>query len=74
MFRFIALLIMIVICVLSVIVVYYNKIPYLLDFHLTQFTNIPLGILLLCFYDDGILIATFFLIGLVLILEKNIRY
>ena len=73
MFRFIALLIMIVICVLSVVVVHYNKIPYLLDFHLTQFTNIPLGILLFASMMIGILIATFFLISLVLNIRKKYK-
>lgn len=73
MFRFIALLIMIVICVLSVVVVHYNKIPYLLDFHLTQFTNIPLGILLFASMMTGILTATFFLISLVLNIRKKYK-
>ena len=73
MFRFIALLIMVIICVFSVIAVYYNKIPYLLDFHLIQFTNIPLGILLFASMMTGILIATFFLISLVLNIRKKYK-
>ena len=73
MFRFIALLIMVIICVFSVIAVYYNKIPYLLDFHLIQFTNIPLGILLFISMIIGILIATFFLIGLVFNIRKKYK-
>tara|TARA_B110000858_G_scaffold32274_1_gene35678 strand:+ start:188 stop:478 length:291 start_codon:yes stop_codon:yes gene_type:complete len=73
MFRFIALLIMVIICVFSVIAVYYNKIPYLLDFHLIQFTNIPLGILLFVSMMIGILIATFFLIGLVFNIRKKYK-
>tara|TARA_B110000238_G_C15750530_1_gene278963 strand:- start:177 stop:467 length:291 start_codon:yes stop_codon:yes gene_type:complete len=73
MFRFTALLIMVIICVLSVIAVYYNKIPYLLDFHLIQFTNIPLGILLFVSMMIGILIATFFLIGLVFNIRKKYK-
>ena len=73
MFRFTALLIMVIICVLSVIAVYYNKIPYLLDFHLIQFTNIPLGILLFGSMMTGILIATFFLIGLVFNIRKKYK-
>ena len=73
MFRFIALLIMVIICVFSVIAVYYNKIPYLLDFHLIQFTNIPLGILLFVSMMVGILIATFFLIGLVFNIRKKYK-
>jgi len=73
MFRFIALLIMVIICVFSVIAVYYNKIPYLLDFHLIQFTNIPLGILLFGSMMTGILIATFFLIGLVFNIRKKYK-
>ena len=73
MFRFVALLIMVIICVFSVIAVYYNKIPYLLDFHLIQFTNIPLGILLFVSMMIGILIATFFLIGLVFNIRKKYK-
>ena len=73
MFRFIALLITVIICVFSVIAVYYNKIPYLLDFHLIQFTNIPLGILLFGSMMTGILIATFFLIGLVFNIRKKYK-
>ena len=73
MFRLVALLIMIVICVLSVTAVYYNKVPYLLDFHLIQFTNIPLGILLFVSMMIGILIATFFLIGLVFNIRKKYK-
>jgi len=73
MFRFIALLITVIMCVLSVIVVYYNKIPLLLDFYLIQFTNIPLGILLFSSMITGILIATFFLIGLVLNIRRKYK-
>ena len=73
MFRFVALLIMVIICVFSVIVVYYNKIPYLLDFYLIQITSIPLGILLFVSMMIGILIATFFLIGLVFNIRKKYK-
>ncbi len=44
MFRFIALLLAIIMCVVSVAAVYYNKVPFLIDFHIIQFTNVPLGV------------------------------
>ena len=66
MFRLFGLILTVFICVLSVAVVYYNKMPYLIDFHVIQFDDIPLGILLFLSMLLGIIIATFFLIGLVL--------
>jgi len=66
MFRLFGLILTVFICVISVAAVYYNKMPYLIDFHVIQFDDIPLGILLFLSMLLGIIIATFFLIGLVL--------
>ena len=73
MFRLLALFLSVTISLLSVIVVYYNKIPYLVDFHFIQFSDIPLGILLFIAMLFGIFISTFFLIGLVFGAKKKYR-
>ena len=65
MFRFIALLLAIIMCTVSVAVVYYNKDPLLIDLYIIQFTNIPLGISLFLSMIFGVLITTFFIIGIV---------
>ena len=73
MFKLLALFLSVTISLLSVIVVYYNKIPYLVDFHFIQFSDIPLGILLFIAMLFGIFISTFFLIGLVFGVKKKYR-
>jgi uncharacterized integral membrane protein len=73
MFRLLALFLSVTISLLSVVVVYYNKIPYLVDFHLIQFSEIPLGIIIFIAMIFGIFISTFFLIGLVLSVKKKYR-
>ena len=73
MFRLLALFLSVIISLLSVIVVYYNKIPYLIDFYFIQFTDIPLGILLFVAMIFGIFISIFFLIGLVVSSKKKYR-
>jgi uncharacterized integral membrane protein len=73
MFKLLALFLSVTISLLSVIVVYYNKIPYLVDFHFIQFSDIPLGILLFIAMLFGIFISTFFLIGLVFGAKKKYR-
>ena len=73
MFKLLALFLSVTISLLSVIVVYYNKIPYLVDFHFIQFSDIPLGVLLFIAMLFGIFISTFFLIGLVFGAKKKYR-
>ena len=73
MFRLIALLLAIIMCTVSVAVVYYNKDPLLIDLYLIQFTNIPLGISLFLSMIFGVLIATFFIIGIVFSLRKKYK-
>ena len=74
MFRLLALFLSVTISLLSVIVVYYNKIPYLIDFHFIQFSDIPLGVIIFIAMLFGIFISTFFLIGLVFSGKKNIEF
>ena len=73
MFRLIALLLAIIMCMVSVAVVYYNKDPLLIDLYIIQFTNIPLGISLFLSMIFGVLIATFFIIGIVFSLRKKYK-
>ena len=73
MFRLLALLLSVTISLLSVTVVYYNKIPYLIDFYFIQFSDIPLGVLIFTAMLFGIFISTFFLIGLVFSGKKKYR-
>ena len=73
MFRFIALLLAIIMCTVSVAVVYYNKDPLLIDLYIIQFTNIPLGISLFLSMIFGVLITTFFIIGIVFSLRKKYK-
>ena len=73
MFRLLALFLSVTISLLSVIVVYYNKIPYLIDFHFIQFSDISLGVLIFIAMLFGIFISTFFLIGLVFSCKKKYR-
>ncbi len=65
MFRLLGLILAVFMCVLSVVAVYLNKIPYLIDLYIYQFDDIPLGVFLFLSMLLGIIIATFFLIGLV---------
>ena len=73
MFRLIALLLAIIMCTVSVALVYYNKDPLLIDLYIIQFTNIPLGISLFLSMIFGVLIATFFIIGIVFSLRKKYK-
>ena len=73
MFKLLALFMSVTMSLLSVVVVYYNKIPYLVDFHLMQFSEIPLGIIIFIAMIFGIFISAFFLIGLVLSVKKKYR-
>ena len=67
MFRFIALLLAILMSAVSVIVVHYNKNPFLIDFHIYQFNDIPLGVFIFLSMMFGVLISTFFLLGIILV-------
>jgi len=73
MFRFISLLLAIIMCVVSVAAVYYNKVPFLIDFHIIQFTNIPLGVFLFLSMMFGVLVTTFFIIGIVFSIRKKYK-
>lgn len=73
MFRLIALLLAIIMSMVSVAAVYYNKAPLLIDFYIIQFTNIPLGISLFLSMMFGILIATFFIIGIVFSVRRKYK-
>tara|TARA_S200000501_G_scaffold340275_1_gene348707 strand:- start:2428 stop:2718 length:291 start_codon:yes stop_codon:yes gene_type:complete len=73
MFRLIALLLAIIMCAVSVAAVYYNKDPLLIDLYIIQFTNIPLGISLFLSMMFGVLVATFFIIGIVFSLRKKYK-
>ena len=73
MFRFIALLLAIIMCVVSVAAVYYNKVPFLIDFHIIQFTNVPLGVFLFLSMMFGVLVTTFFIIGIVFSIRKKYK-
>ena len=73
MFRLLALIMTVVLCVLSVIVVYYNKTSYLLDLYVIQFSEIPLGVILFVSMILGMLIATFFIIGIVFSVRRKYK-
>lgn len=73
MFRLLALIITIALCVLSAIVVYYNKTSYLLDLYIIQFSEIPLGVILFVSMILGMLIATFFIIGIVFSVRRKYK-
>ena len=73
MFRLFALFLTLFVCVISVVVVYFNSNPYIVDFSIVQFTEIPLGILLFSAMIFGILISLFFLLGLVLSMRKKYK-
>jgi len=53
--------------------VHYNQIPYLVNFYIIQFADIPLGILIFIAMIFGILVSVFFLLGLVLNSRKRYR-
>ena len=73
MFRLLALFLAVTMCVLSVVVVYYNKIPYVIDFHLIQFSDIPLGVILFSAMLFGIFISVFFLIGMIFSIRRKYK-
>ena len=71
MFRLLALTMTIVLCVLSVIVVYYNKTSCLLDLYVIQFSEIPLGVIIFSSMIFGMLIAAFFIISIVFSMRRK---
>ena len=73
MFKLIALLLAIIMCVISVVAVYYNNTPYPIDFYITQFSDVPLGIILFISMLFGILVSTFFIIGVVFSIRKKYK-
>jgi len=73
MFRFIALFLAVLMCVVSVTAVHYNKFPHLIDFHIVQFNDIPLGVFIFLSIMFGILISTFFLLGIIFSLRKKYK-
>ena len=73
MFRLLALILAVAISVISVAAVYYNKIPYLIDFNIVQFSEVPLGMSLFISMVFGILISTFFLLGLIFGMRKKYK-
>jgi uncharacterized integral membrane protein len=56
-----------------VIVVYYNKTSCLLDLYVIQFSEIPLGVILFVSMILGMLIATFFIIGIVFSVRRKYK-
>ena len=73
MFRFIILFLAILMCVVSVTAVHYNKYPLFIDFHIIQFNEIPLGIFIFLSIMFGVLISTFFLLGIIFSLRKKYK-
>ncbi len=73
MFRFIALFLAILMCAVSVTVVYYNQNLLPIDFYIVQFNNIPLGVFLFLSMMFGVLISTFFLLGIIFSLRKKYK-
>ena len=73
MFRFIALLLSILMCVVSVTAVHYNKYPLPIDFYLIQFSDIPLGVFIFLSIMFGVLITTFFLLAIIFSLRKKYK-
>ena len=73
MFRFIALFLAILMSVVSVAAVHYNKFPLLVDFHVVQFNDIPLGVFIFLSIMFGVLISTFFLLAIIFSLRKKYK-
>jgi uncharacterized integral membrane protein len=75
MFRFLSLILAILMSVVKrCIAVYYNKIPLsLIDFHIIQFSDIPLGVFLFLSMMFGVLYLNFFFIGIIFSLRKKYR-
>ncbi len=73
MFRFLTLFLAILMCVVSVTAVYYNKNSLLIDFHIIQFNDIPLGVFLFLSMMFGVLISIFFLLGIIFSLRKKYK-
>ena len=73
MFRFIALFLAILMCVVCVTVVHYNKLPLLIDFYVVQFNDIPLGVFIFLSIMFGVLITTFFLLAIIFSLRKKYK-
>ena len=71
MFRLLALLLLVAISIISVAAVHYNKISYLIDFNIVQFSQVPLGMSLFIAMIVGILISTFFLLGIIFSIKKK---
>ena len=73
MFRLLALILAVTISVISVAAVYYNKVPYVIDFYIVQSPEVPLGVSLFISMIFGILISTFFLLGLIFGMRKKYK-
>ena len=73
MFRFIALFLAILMCVVCVTVVHYNKLPLLIDFYVVQFNDVPLGIFIFLSIMFGVLVTTFFLLAIIFSLRKKYK-
>ena len=73
MFRFIALFLAILMCVVCVTAVHYNKLPLLIDFYVVQFNDIPLGVFIFLSIMFGVLITTFFLLAIIFSLRKKYK-
>ena len=73
MFKFIALLLAVVMCVISVVAVYYNNTPYPIDFYIIQFSDVPLGIVLFISMLFGVLVSTFFILGIIFNIRKKYK-
>ncbi len=73
MFRLFALFLTLFICVISVVVVYFNSNSYVVDFIIIKLTYIPVGILLFLAMIFGILISLFFLLGLIFSMRKKYK-
>ena len=73
MFRILSLILAVLMSVISVVVVYYNNIPYTIDFNIIQFSEIPFGVALFIAMIFGVRISLFFLIGLLLSMRKKYK-
>tara|TARA_B100000768_G_C11270303_1_gene373093 strand:+ start:550 stop:840 length:291 start_codon:yes stop_codon:yes gene_type:complete len=73
MFKLFALFLSVIMCLLSVVVVYYNKVPFLIDLHFIQLSDIPLGVMLFMAMMFGIFVSAFFLLGMILSARKKFK-
>ena len=73
MFKFIALLLAVVMCVISVVAVYYNNTSYPIDCYIIQFSDVPLGIVLFISMLFGVIVSTFFILGIIFNIRKKYK-